>query len=129
MQRPQGLQQETVGAADDLAWRRTHPRPGAAEGEEDAALGRMGRLLSADFLAGPVGVALAGLVAAAESLNEVLELGLEITDAQLADLPWETLVCPQPSGAAAEVGGSPLVLHRNIALYRQVSHSRGGASA
>jgi tetratricopeptide (TPR) repeat protein len=118
--RPQGLGQATVSLAAELAWRRTHPRPGAAPGEEDAALAVMGRLLSFDFLAGPAGEALAGRVAEVESLNEVLELGLEIAGPDLADLPWETLVCPQPSGEVAQTGGSPLVLHRNVALYRQL---------
>ena len=110
-----------MSAAAELAWRWAHPRPGAAPGEEDAALAGVGRLLCEDFLAGPVGAALAGRVAAAESLNETLELGLAVEDPGLADLPWETLIGLQPSGELAEAGGSPLVLHRNIALYRQVS--------
>ncbi len=67
-----------------------------------------------------MGAALAGRVAEAASLNEVLELGLAVTDHALADLPWETLQVPEPSGDIAEAGGSPLALHRNVALYRQL---------
>ena len=96
-----------------------HPHLGTAPGGEDTALAQVGRMLSTDFLAGPAGAALARQVATAESLGEVLELGLEIADQQLTDMPWETLICPQPSGEVAEEGGSPLVLHRNIAFYRQ----------
>jgi tetratricopeptide (TPR) repeat protein len=119
--RPRGLQRATVSAAAELAWRRMHPRPTAGPGEEDAALAHVGRLLSEDFLAGPAGAALASQVAAAESFNETLELGLVLEDDALADLPWETLICPQPAGEVAEAGGSPLVLHRNVAMYRQLS--------
>ena len=119
-QRPGGLRRSTVEAASELEWRRAHPDPGAGPGEGDAALLDVGRRLSADFLAGAVGAALAGRVAEAASLNEVLELGLAVTDHALADLPWETLQVPEPSGDIAEAGGSPLALHRNVALYRQL---------
>jgi tetratricopeptide (TPR) repeat protein len=54
-------------------------------------------------------------------LNEVLELGLEVAEPGLADLPWEALQIPEPSGEVADIGGSPLALHRNVALYRQVA--------
>ena len=52
--------------------------PGGGPGEGDAALREVGRRLSEDFLAGPVGAALAARVAEAAGLNEVLELGLEV---------------------------------------------------
>ena len=81
----------------------------------------VGRRLSEDFLAGPVGAALAAQVARAAELNEVLELGLEVAGPTLTDLPWEALQAPQASGEIAEAGGSPLVLHRNVAAYRLVS--------
>ena len=55
-----------------------------------------------------------------QGLNEVLELGLEVADPGLADLPWEALQVPEASGEVAQAGGSPLVLHRNVALYRLV---------
>ena len=117
-QQPRGLQRSTADAVRDLVWRRAHPDPGAGPGEGDVALLDVGRRLSADFLAGAVGAALAAQVAEAERLNEVLELGLEVADPGLADLPWEALQVPQASGEVAQAGGSTLALHRNVALYR-----------
>ena len=118
--RPRGLRRSTADAVRELAWRRAHPDPAAAPGAGDAALREVGRRLSGDFLAGPVGAALAAWVAEAAGLNEVLELGVEVADQALADLPWEALQVPEASGEIAEVGGSPLVLHRNVAVYRLV---------
>src|SRR5208337_3421303 len=63
----------------------------------------------------------AARVGEAAGLNEVLELAVEVTGPELADLPWEALQVPQASGEIAEVGGSPLALHRNVALYRLVA--------
>ena len=119
--RPRGLQRSTVAAVGELEWRWAHPRPQAGPGEGDAALADAGRRLTADFVAGDVGAALAGRVAEAARLNEVLELGVEVAEPVLADLPWETLQLPEVSGEVAEAGGGPLVLHRNVAFYRQVS--------
>ena len=120
-QRPGGLRRSTADAVREREWRRDHPDPGAGPGEGDAALVDVGWRLSADFLAGPVGAALAGRVAEAARLNEVLELGLEVAEQPLTDLPWEALQVPEASGEVAEVGGSPLVLHRNVAVYRLIS--------
>ena len=120
-QRPGGLRRSTADAVREREWRRAHPDPRAGPGEADAALVEVGRRLSADFLAGPVGAALAGRVAEAARLNEVLELGLEVAGQPLTDLPWEALQVPEASGEVAEVGGSPLVLHRNVAVYRLIS--------
>ena len=53
-------------------------RTPAGPGEGDAALREVGRRLAEDFLAGPVGAALAARVAEAAGLNEVLELGVEV---------------------------------------------------
>ena len=119
-QEPRGLRRSTLDAVRALEWRRAHPDPAAAPGEGDAALAGVGRRLSEDFLAGPAGAALAGRVAEAAALNEVLELGLEVAEPGLTDLPWEALEVPEASGELAEAGGSPLVLHRNVALYRLV---------
>jgi tetratricopeptide (TPR) repeat protein len=119
--RPRGLRRSTAEAVGELEWRWAHPRPGADPGEGDVALADVGRRLTTDFLAGEVGAALAAQVAEAAGLNEVLELGLEVADPGLADLPWEALQVPAVSAEVAEVGGSPLVLHRNVALYRLVS--------
>jgi hypothetical protein len=46
----------------------------------------------------------------------------------LTDLPWEALQVPEASGEVAEVGGEPLVLHRNVAAYRLVG-AAGAAPA
>ena len=64
----------------------------------------VGRRLTADFLAGPVGAALAARVAEAERLNEVLELGVEVADPGLADLPWEALQVPRSVGGGGAEG-------------------------
>ena len=119
--RPRGLQRSTVAAIREVEWRWAHPRPQAGPGESDAALADAGRRLTADFLAGEAGAKLAARVAEAERLNEVLELGVEVAEPVLADLPWETLQLPGPSGEVAEAGGGPLVLHRNVAFYRLVA--------
>ena len=119
-QRPRGLRRSTVDAVRALEWRRAHPDPSAAPGAGDAALAGVGRRLSEDFLAGPTGAALAAQVAKAAELNEVLELGLEVAEPTLTDLPWEALQIPGASGEIAETGGNALVLHRNVAAYRLV---------
>jgi tetratricopeptide (TPR) repeat protein len=121
---PRGLRRSTADAVRELEWRRAHPDPdpdSAGLGAGDARLGEAGRRLAEDFLAGPVGAALAARVAQAAGLNEVLELGLEVAGPGLTDLPWEALQVPEPSGEVAEVGGSPLVLHRNVAVYRLIT--------
>jgi len=115
---PQGLRRSTADAVRELAWRRAHPDPEAPLGAGDAALREVGRRLSGDFLAGPVGAALAARVAQAAGLNEVLELGMDVADQGLADLPWEALLVPEASGEIGEAGGGPLVLHRNVAAFR-----------
>ena len=117
-QQPAGLRRPTADAVAELAWRRAHPDPAAAPGAGDAALVAAGRRLSEDFLTGPVGAALAARVGQAAGLNQVLELGLEVADRALGDLPWEALLVPGAAGEIAEAAGSPLVLHRNVALYR-----------
>ena len=104
-QEPRGLRRSTLDAVRALEWRRIHPDP-AGPGESDAALWEAGRRLSEDFLAGPVGAALAAQVAQAAELNEVLELGLEVAGQPLTDLPWEALQVPEASGEIAEAGGS-----------------------
>jgi hypothetical protein len=62
--RPRGLHRSTADAARALEWRWAHPDP-ARPGEVDAALLEVGRRLTVDFLAGPVGAALAAGVAEA----------------------------------------------------------------
>ena len=63
-QRPRGLRRSTADAVRELVWRRAHPDPAAAPGAGDAALREAGRRLAEDFLAGPVGAALAARVGA-----------------------------------------------------------------
>jgi tetratricopeptide (TPR) repeat protein len=118
--RPRGLYRSTADVARALEWRWVHPDP-AGPGEVDAALLEVGRRLTEEFLAGPVGAALAAEVAEAERLNKVLELGVEIADPALANLPWEALYLPEASGEVAQVGGHPLALHSAVALYRLIS--------
>jgi tetratricopeptide (TPR) repeat protein len=120
VQEPRGPRRSTLDAIRALEWRRAHPDPQAAPGDGDTALVEVGRRLSEDFLAGPAGTALAARVAEAAGLNEVLELSLEVAEQPLSDLPWEALQVPQASGEIAEAGGSPLVLHRNVAAYRLI---------
>ena len=119
-QEPRGPRRSTLDAVRALEWRRAHPDPAAAPGDGDAALAGVGRRLSEDFLAGPAGAALAERVAEATGLNEVLELGLEVAEQPLSDLPWEALQVPAASGEISEAGGGPLVLHRNVAAYRLI---------
>jgi tetratricopeptide (TPR) repeat protein len=120
LQEPRGLRPSTLDAVRALEWRRVHPDPTPAPGAGDAALAAVGWRLSKDFLAGQAGAALAGQVGQAAGLNEVLELGLEVTGQPLTDLPWEALLLPDASGDIAEMSGSPLVLHRNVAAYRLI---------
>ena len=79
-------------------WRRAHPDPAEGPGAGDARLREVGRRLAVDFLAGPVGAALAARVAEAEGLNEVLELGVAVAGPGLTDLPWEALQVPEAHG-------------------------------
>ena len=126
-QRPRGLQRATRDAVIDLARHRSRSDPDASVAYRgragltmDAALADVGRRLSADFLGGAVGQALAMRVAAAERLGERAELGLEV-HAELCDLPWEALVLPGLDGVVGDLGGTPLVLHHNLAVFRAVS--------
>src|SRR6185437_1972912 len=75
---PRGRRRSTVDAVRELVWRRAHPDPAAGPGEGDAALRDVGRRLAEDFLAGPVGAALAARVGETAGLNEVLELGMKV---------------------------------------------------
>jgi hypothetical protein len=122
------LRRSTLDAVRELEWRRAHPDPAAGPDADDAALRDAGRRLAVDVLAGPVGAALAAKVGEAAGLNEVLELGVAVAGPGLTDLPWEALQVPEASGEVAEVGGEPLVLHRNVAAYRLVG-AAGAAPA
>jgi len=118
-----GLQRATLAAADELLRLRLRgPLPGESHltgGGLDEALADAGRRLTRDVLGGEVGAALAGRVADAVGVNEVLELGLQTPG--LGELPWETLQLPGVDGTVAVAGGTPLALHRNVALFREVA--------
>lgn len=85
----------------------------------EEALADVGRRLSTDLLAGEVGAALAAAVAKAIDRDEILELGVEAPT--LGTLPLETLQLPSGDGEVAERGAVPLVLHGNVAMYRDVA--------
>jgi tetratricopeptide (TPR) repeat protein len=77
-----------------------------------AGLVQAGAMLGRCFLDGEAGQALAAEVAAAAAGNAALRLAVDIKDAVLAGLPWETLVLP---GQA-----TPLVLMERVEMYRAV---------
>jgi hypothetical protein len=123
--RPAGLRRSTVEAVWELHRQRVLAVEVVKDGDDhshalpaEQVLADVGRRLTTDFMAGRAGAELASRVAAAERLNEVVELGIQIADPRLADLPWETLQLPSLDGSVPEVGGTPLVLHRNLAVYR-----------
>ena len=117
-----GLRPATVEAVKSLQrlWQRGPSVSDAQSPGEglDGLLGDVGRRLSGDFLAGEVGAALAGAVADAARLNEVIEFGIQAP--ALSALPWETLALPNPDGTVDAAGATALALHRNVALYREV---------
>ncbi|MGC4086898.1 MAG: tetratricopeptide repeat protein [Polyangiaceae bacterium] len=76
----------------------------------------VGAALTSAFLAGDAGLALAEAVAEADRRNVTLELGLQLEDAELFNLPWETLRLPDTAGTP----GEPLALHRCVEIYRKV---------
>jgi tetratricopeptide (TPR) repeat protein len=82
---------------------------------QQALLG-VGASLGKSFLAGAAGAALRQAVAQAQSLNEPLELAVDIADERIADLPWETLRVPAPDGEF----DPPLVLNSHVRMYRSV---------
>ena len=75
-----------------------------------AGLVQAGAALGRCFLDGAAGQALAAEVAAAAAGNAALRLAVEVDDAGLAGLPWETLVLP------GQV--TPLVLQDRVEVYR-----------
>lgn len=96
-------------------------RTGAPAGVTlDGALADVGRRLCADFHGGAVGRELAARGAYAEGLGERVELALEAAP-EVSELPWETLVLPGADGEAPDIGGVPLVLNHNLAVFRSVS--------
>ena len=74
------------------------------------------------FLPQPVAQRLEATIAEATRLNVPLELGLEIADPALVDLPWELL--RPPLGA-----NLPLALHPRVDLYRLIALGRARSPA
>ncbi len=116
------VQEATTAAVNELRrlWYRgpvASDRQGQSR-ELDATLAQVGRRLTTDFLAGEVGAALAAAIGDAAHLNETLELAVQAPD--LGELPWESLQVPDADGKVAAAGGTPLALHRNVALFRQL---------
>ncbi|MDQ3879843.1 MAG: TIR domain-containing protein, partial [Chloroflexota bacterium] len=120
------LRPATVEAVKSLhrLWHQPPLTWGSTSGGEphDAMLADVGRRLSGDLLTGDVAVALAESVSQATELGEILELGVRA--GELSDLPLETLQLPDADGTVPEVGGTPLVLHRSVALFREVASAR-----
>ena len=113
--RPTGL--DARGRAVLIEVERNRARPGrvplrtaavAAGAGLHAGLVQAGAALGRCFLDGEAGQALAAEVAAAG--NAALRLAVEIKDAGLVNLPWETLVLPGQN--------TPLVLADRVEMYR-----------
>jgi tetratricopeptide (TPR) repeat protein len=76
------------------------------------ALVRVGRLLGETFLSGSAGTALLAECGRMRARNSSLRLGIHVTDQDLAQLPWETLVIPNTP--------TPLSLTDRVEIYRHV---------
>ena len=87
----------------------------------EAVMAELGLHLGRRFLAEPVASRLDVAVTEATRLNVPLQLGLDVTDSKLADLPWELLRLPTGIDL-------PLALHPRVDLYRRV-RSGGAAPA
>lgn len=118
--RPIGLDARAIALLNQAALSRTRPGAGplraAATGTAagmHAALVQAGTALGRCFLEGEAGQALADEIAAATGGGAAVRLAVEVRDAALAVLPWETLVLP---GQAA-----PLVLQDRVEMYRIVA--------
>jgi len=108
------------GGTGGLPVLRDDDSPGAAGGRGagvSIALSRVGRMLGERFLPEQVATALADAVRRAQARNSALRLGIETSDEQLADLPWETLTVPTQT--------DPLVLSDRVEVYRTVSRLPG----
>ena len=79
----------------------------------EAVMAELGLHLGQCFLVEPVASRLGDAVAEATRLNVPLQLGLDVTDGRLADLPWELLCLPTGLDL-------PLALHPRVDLYRLV---------
>jgi tetratricopeptide (TPR) repeat protein len=118
LHRPAGLDARGRAVLTELAVSRARPggaplravAAGMAQGGMHAALVQAGAALGRCFLDGAAGQALAAEVASAEAGNAALRLALDVADAGLAALPWETLTLPEQV--------TPLVLQDRVEVYR-----------
>jgi TIR domain/CHAT domain/AAA ATPase domain len=79
----------------------------------DPLIDSLGIEIGKAFIPKNVATALETSIAKAERLNAHLEVGLEVADNNLVDLPWETLRLPTGIPRA-------LILHPRVAFYRRV---------
>jgi tetratricopeptide (TPR) repeat protein len=112
---PAGLDARAWAVLADAGLIRARPgmlvrADGAAGARMHVGLVQAGIALGRCFLDGAAGKALAAEMAAAEAGNAALRLAVEVRDAELADLPWETLVLPGQL--------TPLVLADRVEMYR-----------
>jgi tetratricopeptide (TPR) repeat protein len=122
--RPAGLDARARAVLAEVE--RGRARPGwpplraAATAGLHAELVQVGVVLGRCFLAGPAGEALTIEVAQAAAGNAALRLAVEVGDAELAGLPWETLVLP------GQV--TPLVLADRVEMYRVAALAQHAAA-
>jgi hypothetical protein len=83
----------------------------AGAGSIDPVLGKLGARLADAFLPTEIANALDAELSRAVQNNSSLELGLEIVDEALTDLPWEAFSLPSKSA---------LVLHPRLDRYRRI---------
>ena len=91
----------------------SYPVRGAGGQALETLLADAGLQLGQAFLPDPVAQALAAALTEAGRLNNTLDLGIEVTDGALLNLPWEILRLPS--------GGPALTLHPQVNLYRRLA--------
>ncbi len=91
----------------------SYPVRGAGGQALETLLADAGLQLGQAFLPDPVAQALAAALTEAGRLNNTLDLGIEVTDGALLNLPWEILRLPS--------GGPALTLYPQVNLYRRLA--------
>jgi tetratricopeptide (TPR) repeat protein len=100
------------GELSDQPLRASAAAPALGVDRVSSALARIGRLLGETFLSGSAGAAFLTEYDRARARNSTLRLGIQVTDEDLAQLPWETLVVPGMP--------TPLALIDRVEIYRHV---------
>jgi tetratricopeptide (TPR) repeat protein len=98
----------------------SYPVRGTGGQTLEELLADAGRRLGQAFLPEPVAQGLEQVLAEAGRLHNVLDLGIEIDDPALLNLPWEILRLPS--------GGPALTLYPQVNLYRRLA-ATGPAAA